>query len=96
MTIRLEINLLDWDEWNREQIARHGMIPEDVEATINHVMLVKPSYKERFMVICAHPKGHVLTVIVGDSPHEPGTFYVFSARHAHRKERRDALQEREI
>lgn len=95
MTIRLKIERLDWDEWNREHIARHGVHPEDVEAALNNVLLVKPSYKGRLIVICSPPDRRVLAVVIGETPGKPGTYYVFSARSASRKERRELQQEHE-
>jgi hypothetical protein len=34
MTSRLSIDWLHWDDWNRDHIAKHAVLPEEVEEVI--------------------------------------------------------------
>lgn len=85
------LRLLVWDDWNIAHIARHGVTPEEVEAVFHaEPVLWKQSYKERLMIIGETPAGRVLAIVIGPVPGAPiGTYYPFTARPAHRSERRD-------
>jgi uncharacterized DUF497 family protein len=87
MTIRLHIERLDWDEWNRTHIAKHGVIPDEASEAVWSDPLTEESYKGRYRLIGETLSGQALCVIVGETPRERGLFYVFSARPAHRTER---------
>lgn len=89
MTIRLQIDRLDWDDWNLEHIQKHGVSREEVEEVIRFDYAYKESYRNRFLVTGKTRAGRVLSIAVGASPDRPGVYYVFSARPAHRKERRE-------
>ncbi len=82
---------LIWDHWNIAHIARHGVTPEEVETVCNgELVLYKQSYKERLMLLGETPAGRVLAIVIGPVPGAPiGTYYPFTARPAHRRERRD-------
>ncbi|MDQ3540594.1 MAG: BrnT family toxin [Chloroflexota bacterium] len=82
---------LIWDHWNIAHIARHGVTPEEVEAACHaEPVLYKESYKERLMLLGETPAGRVLAIVIGPVPGDPpGTYYPFTARPAHRRERRD-------
>jgi hypothetical protein len=50
---------------------------------------LKRSYKDRFLVAGPTPAGRILTVVLGPVPEAAaGVYYVFTARPAHRSERR--------
>lgn len=87
MTIRLHIDRLYWDDWNREHIAKHQVVPEEVEEVVASHPVVRGTYKQRFQLLGPTLSGRMLSVIVGAVPAEPGVYYVISARPASRKER---------
>lgn len=95
MTIRIHIDRLDWDEWNRNHIARHGVTPDEASEVVWADPLTEESYKGRYRLIGVTTAGRILCVIVGENPDESGLFYVFSARPAHRTERNRLRQFRE-
>lgn len=87
----IELRRLVWDDWNIAHIAHHGVTPEEVEAACHsEPVLYKQSYKERLMLLGETPAGRVLAIVIGPVPDAPiGTYYPFTARPAHRRERRD-------
>jgi uncharacterized DUF497 family protein len=95
MTIRLHIVPLDWDHWNQEHIRKHDVTREEVEEVVGSIPIFRESYRNRFLMIGLTAAGRPLAVAIGPSPNRPGAYYVFSARTAHRKERRDLQEERE-
>lgn len=90
----LNIEHLDWDDWNREHIAKHHVLPSEVEEMIATSVVVRETYKQRHQVLGPTLSGRILSVIVGLVPNHQHTYYVFSARSASRSERKiyDDLQ----
>jgi uncharacterized DUF497 family protein len=84
------VRRLNWDSWNLEHIARHGVTQDEVEAVCHGDPIeLKRSYKDRFLVAGPTPAGRILTVVLGPVPEAAaGVYYVFTARPAHRSERR--------
>jgi uncharacterized protein len=95
MTNKLRIDRLDWDAWNLEHIRKHGVTRDEVEVAVGARLLINPTYKERFVIIGSTLAGRVLSVVVGEVPGTPHAYYVFSARPASRRERRELEQEHE-
>lgn len=93
MTNRLEIQDLEWDSWNTDHVTRHGVTIDEIYAALGNVLSVRPSYKHRFIVFGSPAPGRVIAVVIGEVPNKPNVFYVFSARPANRRERRDLYQE---
>ena len=85
---RRRIDRLYWDDWNREHIAKHGVVPEEAEEVVAGVPNVRETYKQRLQLIGPTLAGRMLTVIAGAVPNQPGVYYTFSARPASRKERK--------
>jgi uncharacterized DUF497 family protein len=83
------IERLIWDEWNRNHISKHSVLPEEVEEVIAGDRLDRATYKGRLQLVGATAAGRILSVVVGPVPDEPNAYYVFSARPASRKERGD-------
>lgn len=83
-----------WDEWNILHIAKHDVSPEEVEsARAAGLILFRESYKGRLLLLGETTTGRVLAIVVGPVPGaEAGTWYPFSARTAHRSERRAYAQ----
>ncbi len=87
----IDLRHLVWDEWNVPHIARHSVTPEEVEAACHaDPVLYRRSYKDRLMLLGETSTGRVLAIVIGPVPDAPaGTWYAFTARPAHRSERRD-------
>lgn len=86
----LPIRLLIWDEWNLEHITKHSVLRSEIEELIygEGELVIIETYKGRLQLLGQASSGSVLSVIVGpDRLRDAGTFYVFSARRASRKER---------
>lgn len=82
------IERLEWDEWNRDHIAKQDVSPEEVEEMLASNPVFRRTYKQRFQALGPTLVGRMLSVIVGANPSQPSIFYVFSARPASRSERR--------
>jgi uncharacterized DUF497 family protein len=84
---RPSIDRLLWDEWNRDHIAKHAVLPEEAEEVIAGFSRVSETYKQRLQFVGPTVAGRMLSIVVGAVPDRPGVYYVFSARPARRKER---------
>lgn len=58
------IRRLIWDNWNLGHIARHAVIPEEVEEVCHSNPLVLESYKERLLLIGSTLSGKMLAVVL--------------------------------
>jgi uncharacterized DUF497 family protein len=87
MSSRPAIDRLLWDEWNRDHIAKHAVLPEEAEEVIAGLPRVNETYKQRLQLVGPSLAGRMLSIVVGAVPDRPGVYYVFSARPASRKER---------
>lgn len=85
--VRLHIDHLNWDDWNREHIAKHGVVPEEAEEVVARDPIIRETYKRRFQVLGPTLSGRMLSVVIGAVPDQPNVYYVFSARVASRVER---------
>ncbi len=87
--IDVEIERLNWDDWNREHIARHGVTSAEVTEVIAGNSVVRRSpLKNRLIVIGPTFAGRMLKIVIGPDPRAPGIFYTFTAHPASRQERR--------
>jgi hypothetical protein len=50
MTIRLQIERLDWVGWNKEHATKHGVSFDDITAAIRDTIFIRPGYKDRFLI----------------------------------------------
>jgi uncharacterized DUF497 family protein len=87
MVGRPSLDRLHWDEWNRDHIAKHAVLPEEAEEVIAGLPLVSETYKQRLQLVGPTFAGRMLSIVVGAVPGRPGIHYVLSARPASRKER---------
>lgn len=92
----LHIERLIWDDWNRGHIAKHAVTPGEAEEVVVGDPVVRESYKSRLLILGPTFIGRILAVVAGPVPGEPGSYYVFSARPASRKERRYYHQQRGV
>lgn len=89
----LDIKKLIWDKWNIAHIARHEVIPDEVEFACHNDPLVQKGKKGRLLIIGQTSKQRWLTVIL-DAEEEKGIYYPVTARTASKKERKIYLSEK--
>jgi uncharacterized DUF497 family protein len=89
----LFVRRLIWDTWNIAHIARHDVIPEEVEEVCHGQPVTSQTYKGRLRVVGPTRSYRMLTVILAPTE-EPGVYYPVTARPADRKERRNYEQQR--
>jgi uncharacterized protein len=83
----LFVRRLIWDPWNMAHIARHDVIPDEVEEVCHGTPVTSATYNGRIRVIGPTQSHRMLTVILAPTD-EPGVYYPVTARPADRKERR--------
>jgi uncharacterized DUF497 family protein len=89
----LFVRRLIWDTWNIAHIARHDVIPDEVEEVCHGQPMTSQTYKGRLRVVGPTRSRRMLTVILAPTD-EPGVYYPVTARPADRKERRSYEQQR--
>lgn len=82
----LRVDRLVWDAWNVAHIARHQVVPEEVEEVCHRQPMVSQAYGGRLRVVGATAGLRLLTVIL--APEGDDIYYCVTARPADRKERR--------
>ena len=63
------------------------MEAEDIAAVVAGLPTVNETYKQRLQLVGPTVTRRMLSIVIGAVPDRPGTYYVFSARPASRKER---------
>src|SRR5690242_8580796 len=86
------IKRLIWDTWNTAHIARHIVVPEEVEEAIKAKARFDKGAKGRLRLIAPTQKKRMLAIILDPEPEE-GVYYPVTARDASRKERRQYQEE---
>ena len=84
--IELTIDTLIWDNWNVQHIARHTVLPEEVEEAATDTYAVFLQAKGGRVMMLGRVKSRLLSVILakqGDSDN----YYVITARDMSKKER---------
>lgn len=76
----IKIDKLIWEEWNINHIARHNVVPAEVEEALHRKFIVKESYRERLVLIGKTDQGRAITTIVHED--EENIYYVVTARDA--------------
>lgn len=81
----LKVKGLIWDEWNKEHIAKHRLIPEEIEEACHGNFKVVESYRKRIVIIGKTKSGKSLIVVLspedrnlqpyGDSRYYPITAF---------------------
>jgi uncharacterized DUF497 family protein len=75
-------------------IARHEIIPDEVEEVCHGRPIVQDGYGGRSLVIGPTNSGRMLTVVIDPDPLERGVYYPVTARPASRREREIYQQQR--
>ena len=83
----LIIKRLIWDEWNTAHIARHKIIPDEVEKICHSDALVEEGHTGRLLIIGLAKVNKMITVIIDPEPEE-GIYYVVTARSSSKRERK--------
>ena len=94
-TLPPHIESIDWDDWNRDHIRKHGVSEAEVEEIPGPYAWYRTTYKNRIMATGQTSAGKFLTIVIGESPSQPFRWYVFSARPASRSERRQYVEWKE-
>jgi uncharacterized DUF497 family protein len=81
------IRRLIWDIWNTEHIARHSVIPEEVEELCQTNPQTEVANKGRIRITGITGSGRIISAFLDPEP-EKGVYYTVSARDASKKERR--------
>lgn len=89
----VRVKRLIWDEWNIAHIARHKIVPEEVEEVCHSNALVQRGHTGRLLVIGLTKEGKIITAIIDPEP-EKGIYYVVTARPSSKGERRIYQQEK--
>lgn len=84
MNGRLRIDDLRWDDWNRAHIAKHAVLPEEVDDVVAGEPSARETYKNRVQLVGPTSAGRMLSIVAGSVPDQPR---VFGARPASRKQR---------
>ena len=61
---KLVIKSLIWDAWNVAHIARHDVLPEEVEEVCAGNRIVREAYRQRIFLVGTTKIGRILTVIL--------------------------------
>ena len=84
----IDVRRLVWDEWNVAHIARHDVIPDEVEEACHRGdSYTDEGKKGRIRLIGTTASGRVIAAIL-DLDDEEGVYYPVTARSASRQERR--------
>lgn len=75
----LTIDRLLWNGWNINHIARHYVIPREIEQVRHSNFLSYQSYKGRYVIIGTTRAGRILTVVIEALPDEEGVYYPITA-----------------
>ena len=80
------IRRLVWNSWNIAHIARHDVVPDEVEEVCHGDYMTSETYKGRIRVVGPTLAGRMLTVIL--APKGAGTYSTVTAHNASAGERK--------
>lgn len=89
----LIVRRLVWNDWNIAHIARHDVIPDEVEQVCHGDPWVSETYGGRLRVVGPTSRGRFVTVILG--PQGSGVYFTITARPASRRERQQYAESKE-
>lgn len=81
------VRRLIWNSWNVAHIARHEVIPDEVEEVCHGLHVVLQTYNDRLLLIGPTLAGRMLAIILGPTD-QLEVYYPVTARSASMKERR--------
>lgn len=86
MHVDITIQKLIWDEWNIEHIARHSVLPSEVEEICQVNSQTEYAQKGRMRITGLTKKGRLISTFL-DPEEQNGVYYPVTARDASKKER---------
>jgi hypothetical protein len=87
------IKKLIWDEWNITHIARHNVLPGEVEDVCNGIFRSYESYDGRFEIIGETRQKRILLIVLDPEPVE-GEYYVVTSHTGNKKDRKLYMKEK--
>lgn len=84
--MKVVIKKLIWDAWNVAHIARHTVLPGEVEEVCRGTYTAYESHDGRFEVVGATRQKRILLIVLDPEPTE-GEYYVVTAHTASKKSR---------
>jgi len=84
--VSIVVKKLIWDDWNVAHIARHKVIPEEVEEVCRGKYVAYESYDGRFEVIGQTKQKRILLIVLDPEPAD-GEYYVVTAHTANKKDK---------
>ncbi len=79
------VDRLVWDSENIAHIARHKVIPDEVEEVCHGKHIVRRTYDKRILLTGPTQSGRMLTIILGPTK-KKSSYYPVTARPASNKE----------
>ena len=78
------VNILIWDEWNREHLAKHHISPDEIEEVCQGKHKSVQSYRHRLLLIGQTKSGRKLSIVLSPKdnslqPYGKGIYYVITA-----------------
>ena len=61
---RPSIDHLHWDDWNRDHIAKHAVLPQEAEEVVAGLPTVNETYKQRLQLVGPTVAGRMLSIVV--------------------------------
>jgi uncharacterized protein len=80
------ITQLHWDDWNLAHIARHGVVPEEVEQSLKDEMALFLKARQGRVMVLGRAGARLIATVLNEQETE-GLFYVITARDMSKKER---------
>jgi uncharacterized protein len=81
------VRKLVWESWNVAHIARHEVVPDEVEEVCHGPYITRQTYDDRHLLIGPTRSGRMLVIILGPTD-QAEVYYPVTARSASMKERR--------
>ncbi len=84
--IEITITQPMWDDWNIDHIARHTVVPEEVELSLSDPQAIFLQAKQGRLMILGLAKKRLITPVL-NAQETIGLYYVITARDMSKKER---------
>lgn len=85
-SIEIIITELIWDDWNTEPIARHTVVPDEVELSLTDEYAVFLKAKLGRVMVLGRAGERLISIVMNEQDTK-GQFYVITARDMSKKER---------
>ena len=92
---KLVIKRLIWDEWNIAHIARHNVIPQEVQEVCERRPVERKGHKNRIFLIGHTEKNRMLTVILNQAEQE-NVYRPITAYDASKRSIKDYQEEKQL